>query len=340
MASSKATLKPNDTFQKDLAATPSTIFDPLADLGYFGWKPKGPHKSLSLASSEDMIGSIELHITPDSVCILEELNRLMPLEFAVLAPQEIVNAYPYGQYDLASLRVAFKDRGVNKNMVSFFFGGSTLHMLATRSIPEGTKYLTTKVPGTDVVMVVKYKEYAQDYSNLGFQFERLVTGKAFNDRHKEHFVEHSQLMKVAGYGILFSAESDAVESGGNPVEIKVNTSIYWGTKTMFQMISNGSSTLYSALRGYGSLQSVRTESLRMTTATALNESDVSALESNIHSGLEALNGEAENGCLADGTCACSVFELSFSGNDILLAPFSGKNNILLPPANVVTEMLS
>lgn len=54
-------------------------------------------------------------------------------------------------------------------------------MLATREIPNGSQYLATKVPGAEIIMVVRYKEYVQDYSNVGFQFERFVTGKAFDD---------------------------------------------------------------------------------------------------------------------------------------------------------------
>jgi hypothetical protein len=253
------------------------------------------------------------------------------MHFETLSPQEIICKYPYNHYDLASFHVAFKHRNLDK--VDFFFGGSTLEMLAQKTIPDDSQYLATKVPGTDIIMVVKHKQYVQDYSNVGFQFERLMTGKNFRDRHHEHYVEHLQLMKVAGYRVLFSAETDAADDSGNPVEIKLSNPMYWGTKTMFQMISNGSSNLIVGTKSYGTLNSVDMEDLITVAMTTLVSTDVRMLESNIRHGLEALN--RQSGRFNNG----EIFEISFN-NDLQLLPFSGDRNALLPANEVVKEMLS
>lgn len=181
--SSTAACGSNRSFQREMEAMPFTIFEPLADLGYYGWRPQGPHKSLKLASTKELIHWMEPNVSPERVFSEDEINRLLPMQFATLAPQGTTSTYPYSQYDIVSLHVAFKHRGVDKDSVNFYFGGSSLEALATQTIPFDTQYLTTKVPGTDIIMMVRYKEYIQDYSNVGFQVERLVTGKAFEESH-------------------------------------------------------------------------------------------------------------------------------------------------------------
>lgn len=76
---------------------------------------------------------------------------------------------------------------------------------------------------TDIVMVVKHKKYEQHYSNLGFQFERFVTSKTFHDPHKNYYVEHLQLMKVAGYGVLLPPK--AMRSIRTTVQLKKRPTI-------------------------------------------------------------------------------------------------------------------
>jgi hypothetical protein len=142
-----------------------------------------------------------------------------------------------------------------------------------------------------------------------------------------------QLMKVAGYMVLFSAETDAADDSGNPVEIKLSNPMYWGTKTMFQMISNGSSNLIVGMKSYGTLNSVDMEDLITVAMTTLVSTDVRMLESNIRHGLEALN--RQSGRFNNG----EIFEISFN-NDLQLLPFSGDRNALLPADEVVKEMLS
>lgn len=157
-------LKPNRKFQAEIEATSFSIFEPVADLGFFGWKPNHPFKTLATVNAREMIESVQLAVTPNKVVSPDEINRITPMHFETLAPQEIICNYPYNHYDLASLHVAFKHRNLDK--VNFFFGGSTLEMLAQKTIPDDSQYLATKVPGTDIIMVVKHKQYVQDYSNV------------------------------------------------------------------------------------------------------------------------------------------------------------------------------
>lgn len=143
-------------------------------------------------------------------------------------------------------------------------------------------------------------------------------------------------MKVAGYQVMFSAESDAADSDGNPVEIKASNPFYWGTKTMFQMISNGSSNLYLGHKGYGILESIRVYALRTVAATALAAVDVHGIETNIRNGLDSLRREAVAGRFVDG----SIYTVTFHNKSFQLAPFSGGNHGILPSDKVVAEMLS
>lgn len=154
--------------------------------------------------------------------------------------------------------------------------------------------------------------------------------------HKEYFVEHLQMMKVAGYRVLFSAESDAVNSEDNPVEIKASNPIWWGTKPMFQMISNGSSSLYFGFKEYSTLHNVRVDSLATTAATALANSDVRVLENSIRNGMETLQREAKAGRFDDD----GIFTITFHGNSLELTPFSGRHIPILPSPKVVSEILS
>ena len=96
---------------------------------------------------------------------------------------------------------------------------------------------------TKCILVAKKKDYAQNLADVGFQFERYVTGGDMMDTKTNTSVEHIHIMKVGERTVLFRAEVDAIDGNGSALEVKASNPRYWGTKVMFQMISSGSSKL-------------------------------------------------------------------------------------------------
>ena len=126
-----------------------------------------------------------------------------------------------------------------------------------------------RVPGKKTILL-KRKEYTQNLADVGFRFERYVTGKLMSDSGGPlEFVEHMHLVKVGKHKVLFHAEADALTLDGDPVEIKVSNPRYWGTKVMFQMISYGSTKLCHGEKYRGVLSRVTLRSLSSVARDAL-----------------------------------------------------------------------
>ena len=285
----------------------------------------------------DIASKVDPDAKPPKALSTFLLNRKLPMTFHNLPAQKHRNKFPYDQTYLTSLYVASKHRGLETNDVDFVLGGSTLDVLANCHIPNDTTYLAVGVPGTKIVLVAKHKEYMQNYSDPGFQFERFVAGKRFEDKHDTSIVEHMHLVEVAGHNIFFTAESDAVDEQGNAIEIRASNPRHWGTRIGFQMISNGACSLYAGTKLRRTmLKNVQLQRLETVIGTALHNRDVSELEENIASNLDALREAIKSGRFADGT----VYEVRFSGYDLQLIPSEYKEGeVLLPRAEVVKKML-
>ena len=76
--------------------------------------------------------------------------------------------------------------------------------------------------------------YSQDYAALGFQLERLLTGKGLADQHNPMTVEHLQVIQMRGFQVLFSAETDAVDETDSVVEIKASNPKFGGQRRCFR----------------------------------------------------------------------------------------------------------
>ncbi|CAE7211404.1 unnamed protein product [Symbiodinium necroappetens] len=146
---------------------------------------------------------------------------------------------------MVPLYLAWQRRGSLEG-IDFLLGGQLSGSPGTQAIEAGTKYLTQRCPGTDVILLSKHKQYVQNYADIGFQFERLMTGRGISDKHDLMKTESLRIMHVAGFTVLFSADVDAVDECGCAVEMKTGNPKYFGTKVMFQMISSGARTLLSA----------------------------------------------------------------------------------------------
>lgn len=319
----------DDDFAEELAETEFRIFKPISDLGYFSWEIEDDpgYKEIStLQSKEDIIRYINFDGKPDN---LKPVNKIrLPHRFKSMEQAlEHDNKFPYGQIDIGCLYVAAKHRGVDMTKIHFAFGGSTLEMLASKD--DSSSYITTRIPGTDCILVVKRKIYTQNLSDPGFQFERLMTGKDVPDAGTAGFVEHMQIMKVGDYNVLFRAESDAILHG-SPVEIKASNPRYWGTKVMFQMISSGSTKLCHGEKSRGTVTRITLQSLSTVVKESLEYSSISLLQENILEGMQAIESQLTHEELR---------KISFSGGSLKLIPTSDRASAILPPPEIVISLL-
>ena len=222
------TYPPNIQLQEILKQAGFNIFQSVSDLGFYEWRPKGPYQSLSKMTMNEFRKSVELGTQPKQIANMKAMTSNLPIKFKKPVPVNCNTTICYGQYKIAGIYVALKDRSVEKQTVDFLFCGSALEMFANACLRRG-QFFVTIVPGTDVIMVTKSVGYIKNYSCVGYQLERLVTGGKFSDRSETGFIEHLQILNVAGYNVLFSAEADAMDPNGNPVEIKASNPFYWGT---------------------------------------------------------------------------------------------------------------
>lgn len=106
------------SFVDELARTEFSIFDSVADLGYFSWKPNNSnYKALSSIKSKEEI-----------LCQGLEL----PKRFESPVPRTHDNKFPYGQTDIACLHVASRHCGVDLYEWTFALEGQHWRSWLTR----------------------------------------------------------------------------------------------------------------------------------------------------------------------------------------------------------------
>jgi len=336
-ASTNQNETPNEDFRKEIKMSPFHCFECIADLGYYGWiPPQVPYKDLAAVTASEFKDNVYPHIKPNRVESIDKINSKLPLRYPFLPPQKHINKYPHRSSFVTALYVAVKHRGLKLNDIDFILGGSVLEVLAKKSIRSDVHYLTTLVPGTGIILVGKNDEYEINYSDPGFQFERLVTGKRIMERHDISCTKHLHVMEVSGYRILFAAEVDAVNENNTAIEITQGNPTYWGTKKAFQMISSGSILLYSGIKKEGKLVKVESKPLSHVIPNGLRGEDQKKLEFNIHQGLSILKKAMESNDIKDGEFLDIVFERQ---NSLVLQPFKRGTQCMLPPNDVVKDLL-
>jgi hypothetical protein len=325
---------PSKGLVQALKATNLSIFTPIADLGYFGWTPNGEYKELDEVTVADITESIDVDTKPSLIVPIERLMSKLPMTFESLSPRETTNKYPHKPPHVTSIHVAVRHRGVDMSKVDFFFGGSTLEILATRKISNDKEYLVTLLPGTDTIMIASHKEYISDKAAPGYQFERFMTGEGFGDKHKAEEIVHMQLMDVGGHVVLFNAEVDAMDDNDDPVEVTTGNPRYWGTSKVYQMISSGTHTLYAGNKYRGSLTQVVEHRLPGLITSGFAVVEVMQHECNIKDAMASLLEELEAGKFEGGK---RVFSIRFDGMDIVLEPWSAEN--VFVPGAVMRELI-
>jgi hypothetical protein len=336
----------SSALKEELEATPFTIFENIIDLGYFGWCPTKSKKSTSKnryhkiqgASATEIKSLVDVDGQPDALVDIAGIQQQLPIHFCSPPPQKFRNKFPYDLPHIASLHVVanYHRDAVDLAALDFIFGGSTLQVLATGLIVGGksTDFVACKVPHTNAIAIKKHKEYAADYADVGFQFERLVTGAGLADRHNPMAVEHLQVIQMRGFKVLFSAEADAVDESDTVVEIKASNQKMWGSKTMFQMISSGSTKVCAGTKSQGILTKVAIQSLRDVANKAVQSpGKAAALEESILGNMAAIQEGMKD--YEPGV----VVKIQFSGanKNLELAPINGVD--LLPAHGVIEELL-
>lgn len=203
-------------------------------------------------------------------------------------------------------------------------------MVATKNDSDGP-YIVSRIPGTDCIIVVRRKEYTKNLADVGFQFERYVTGGRMADSQDTSTVEHIHTMKVGSNTVLFCAEVDAIDAEGSVVEVKASNPRYWGTKVMFQMISSGSSKLCHGQKSRGVLTDVTIKSLYTVSREALQYEDVNTLQKNIQQAMEAIRSQLKDD---------RKYKITFSYGMLKLVPASDRLYTLFPPDHVVSSLLA
>ena len=245
-------------------------FTLVDQLGQYTWNPGHNPNELLKPHSEVTVSDITTRISRDEdiTCSGEDVTTLfeglvlenrkvpllklsalrLPIRFLHLPPQEYPAGFPNDAGYIVPLFVAVR-RGLKLEEIDFALGGSSLEFLAKREVPQGTAvYLAQRTK--NVILLTKSDNYIQNYADIGFQFERLVTGTRIDDQHDISKQENLQVMQIGEFKVLFSSEVDAIDDLGRCVEIKSGNPRYFGTKVMFQMISSGSKTLvYADKRG-------------------------------------------------------------------------------------------
>lgn len=316
-------------------------FEPIRQVGIFCWDPTGlQEKDFRDVTTVDILQGLHQQETqPDRLVPLNSVHP--PMLFPNLPPQPASNRFPFEPGYFVPLYVA-KARGVDLQSVDFILGGSALHMLANKDMADEHKYLIQRCPTTNIIALSKSNIYSTNYADFGFVFERLMTGRALDDKRDPRHFESLQLIKVAGYTVLFSSEIDAVDGSGVPVELRscykpaskrsphCPKVIHKKLKTLFQMLSSGSKTLVVGDRRGPSLEAVRTLSFDDVVALPPAGRLIEA-ERNIAEGLRMLKRRSSE------ISAAVPSELEFHQGLMILTPYPSGD--LLPAVSVVEELL-
>lgn len=181
------------------------------------------------------------------------------------------------------------------------------------------------------MIAVRYNlMFGQDYSCPGFQFERLMTGKRFEDPHDISHTEHVQLMNIGHYTVLMSAEADAMDDG-HAVELKLMKDRGRSTKLFFQMVGSGSLSLYLGKNDGGVLTCVSKVQLQELAQDLPLNHNVSSLESKLINNMEQLKEWSRQGYFDNG----QVYRIDFNPQMVL----HRVQQSLFPKAQVVQELL-
>eukprot|EP00927_Polykrikos_kofoidii_P046251 TRINITY_DN40467_c0_g1_i1.p1 TRINITY_DN40467_c0_g1~~TRINITY_DN40467_c0_g1_i1.p1 ORF type:complete len:360 (+),score=54.58 TRINITY_DN40467_c0_g1_i1:36-1115(+) len=334
-------------------------------LGIFGWDAtkwsSEKYRDFDAVTAKDVLDRLKPEQQkPARICEPWLLRAMRLKDSSKLPPQIVQNWFPHDPGYIVPLYAAVKHKGLRLADIDFVIGGSILEMLAKAAVDnrvfqvghgavstEDDKKLVCqrmpRVPGNaetawgkggygvdGPIFVCKSTHYEQNFADLGFQFERYVTGQNPFGPHKISNKMYSlRLLKIGGFRILCCADVDARDfEGDETVEIKAGNPQYFGTKVMFQMLSNGAQKLVHANRRGLSLLNVVEWSFDDVVAEHRHK-----LPELMDCVVENLNAIARSDEVTDR----GVVEILFdSCGDIEFAPCPSRQ--ILPPAAVVRQL--
>lgn len=273
-------------------------FQNLISCGFISWDMNGVRKPLKNASCSDILDRLGTEHPPKI-----QVPDTTEVFFQDLRPQRLrIKDFP-SQPGHTPVISSLTQLNIDMKDIDFIFGGSTLNMLATRSIDKDTEYIAQRITDGPLV-ITKLKDYVQNFSNIGFQFEKFVTGRSMLEPDRKIRTESVHIMNVNGYKILFAAECDAVDENHAPVEIKTQTNA--GTKLMWQLISSNSSKVIYGHVSRGKIIDIT--SMSISEIIDKNRGKLDSHVTNINTALEKLAGANGN------------FAISFVKNETVLTP--------------------
>ena len=288
-----------------------------------GHRP-GKLRAWKTSHKNELTQFIGLTGEPSALVDLKTLS--LPIGFRQRKPDEFEIKFPCGQNLTASIYVV-KQRGLSFDTIDFCFGGNTLNFLVNQDVSDGPFY-TTKIPGTKTLVVVKGKHYTANFSEFGFQFERLVTGRAMESNGDHSTVEHIHTMKVDRHNVLFRAKVDAKSKKGL-VKITASNRSNWGNTKLLQMIISGSLIMCHGVKGRGCVKKVRLLSLSDVASEA--QLDCPLVEQRILDGMKDIQEQMKDA--KEG----QVYEATFLGTSGKLVLETRVS--LLPSSDVVGELI-
>jgi hypothetical protein len=306
----------------------------IKDLGTYCWDPTGlkPKLIRELAAQEILQGLKKRESMPHMLVPMKRFD--LPITFHDLPPQYVLNAFPEDAGVIVPLYVA-KERGIDLSKVDFILGGSALKAFADQKVPQNSRYLVQKCPVTGIISLGKSDMYLSNYAEIGFQFERLLTGRNMDDAHDHRKFRRLQLMKIGGFTVLISAEIDAIDQYGIPAELKSYSQKAWASRDyVWQMMSSGAGKLMIAQRDGQTMHGVRTRSfynmVQRNMMIKEHKERLLAQERNIVQTLQALKSSTE-------IAHDKPMQLDFERNHLALTPYNSGD--LLPSSSVVRELL-
>jgi hypothetical protein len=322
-----------DGFKADLTDKTFSVFEPLADHGYFTWIAGSRTKYRSLNSITDpktFTDRIVLHGLPKKLVPYDDLQ--FPLSLKSLPSIGFYTKFPHAGFLAASLHVASRHRGVALDNLDFVLGGASLGILATRLNPR-TAQVVFRVPsstGKTIIGVHNNRKYFQDYASPGFQFERFVTGTEYNPNAPIEFSNHIHEMNIHSHRVLFVNQIDAFFDG-EPVEIKTSRGYHRGIQVLFQLISSGSRWLCQAEKELDSIHSASLIHFSEVMYRTLVNKDRVRFENNLLESLSELRDQMVNAKEGE------LYDLIFKDGRMQL--HRNTSDVVFPPPHVLSELL-
>jgi len=317
-------------------------FQVEADSPIFCWKPKGRSiEHLYLVKTSDILKCLDLDEKPDEIAEFVEIGHNIMQYNGRRHAGPVKNGepeichqthhnFPYDAGYVPSLYVAKRYFGRNLEEIDFLFGGSILNMIATKEVPRkcGTTVIAQKYK--NIIIVCKRRKHC-NFNQLGYLFESLFKSQYQNRSTK--LQEGQRIIKIGNFRILFCAQVDAVEKDQS-VEIKYGNYCLEKAKlaTIFQMISNGSSTLLNGKPNMGWLWGTVGSVQRFTLEQLLSKcslEDCKKAENNILDCIKEMKQKIEDG---------KIYEITFKHDEIFLR-LCEQDKSILPSAEALFDLL-